>query len=470
MRIAPTVEDRTTGADTLPLGSVLQRLDGTVALLATIRDLSGHTDPEDLVALLDRLHALWAPVAATEAVLLQAIDAADVARQQGAANSAAWLRNRYGMAGGPARQQGERARLLRFLPQTSARLAAGSLSVRQADVLVAAAKSKSYLGGADVEASLLPLADGDVDDVTFERRVKDHTARRDADAIDRDHRQAFRRREVRFVRHRDGMLGFNGRLHPTAGAAFEAAVNAMMTPDPADTPEELCRTVEQRRADALTDLVDTALRHGAPPSSGGLQPQVHVHVDYEDLADRAGRDPLDDTTDPDHPSHHGRTRNPDGTWRVGGILDGYGPLGPDAMARLLCDADICRIVRRGPSEILDVGRATKRWPTATRRAIVARDRHCRFPGCDRPAAWCQAHHVQFWDRDDGDTIVPNGVLLCSYHHHLVHEGGWTLSIDPLTAKVTVTDPTGALRLTSHTDRDPRGPAPPPRRQQPPRPA
>jgi hypothetical protein len=303
-----------------------------------------------------------------------------------------------------------------------------------------------------------------VDDQIFERRVKDETARRDADAIMKDHREAFRRREFRFIRHRDGMTGFNGRLHPTAAAEFEAAVNAMMTADAADTPDELRRTVEQRRADALMDLVDASVRHGTPPSSGGLQPQVHVHVDYDDLVDRAGRDPLDDDTDPDHPGNTGRVRHPDGTWRVGGNLDGYGPLGPDAMARLLCDADICRIVRRGASEILDVGRTTKRWPVATRRAIVARDRHCRFPGCDRPAPWCQAHHVEFWGLHDGDTVVPNGVLLCSYHHHLVHEGGWNLSMDPSTAKVTVINPTRTKTLTSYTDRDPRGPAPPPGRR------
>jgi hypothetical protein len=430
-----------------------------------VDQLDGH----DAVDLLDTLHDLDGPLAAARARLLQAISAADVPRENGAANAAAWLRHRYGMHGGQAKTYAERARLLRFLPQTSERLASGRLSPRQADVLVDAAKSKSYRDSADVEDSLLPLADG-ADDTTFARRVKDETARRDVDAIDKDQRAAFERRELRLVRHRDGMLGIDARLHPTAGAEFEAALSAMTTPDPVDTPDEARRTLEQRRADAFCDLVDAAVRAGMPPSAGGVQPQVHVHVDYDDVAERAGRNPLDDDTDPDHPANTGRTRHPDGTWRTRGTLDGYGPLGPDAMARLLCDADICRIVRRGPSQILDLGQPTKAWPASTRRAIVARDRHCRFPGCDRPPAWCQAHHVQFRHAHDGPTNVTNGVLLCSFHHHLVHEGGWTLTFESRTGVVTVVTPDGGATYTSLTDRDPRGPAPPPGARQRSRPA
>jgi hypothetical protein len=87
-----------------------------------------------------------------------------------------------------------------------------------------------------------------------------------------------------------------------------------------------------------------------------------------------------------------------------------------------------RVVMAGRSEPLDVGRRTPVVPPAMRRAVIVRDRHCRFPGCDRPHTWCDAHHVVHW-ADGGPTAVPNLVLLCRRHHRLVHErGGFRLEL------------------------------------------
>src|SRR5207244_4999931 len=79
------------------------------------------------------------------------------------------------------------------------------------------------------------------------------------------------------------------------------------------------------------------------------------------------------------------------------------------------------------SEPLDVGRASYTVPMPMRRALVARDRGCAFPICDRPAAWAEAHHVKHWI-DGGETRLDNLVLLCGHHHRLVHHGGWTVAI------------------------------------------
>jgi hypothetical protein len=65
-------------------------------------------------------------------------------------------------------------------------------------------------------------------------------------------------------------------------------------------------------------------------------------------------------------------------------------------------------------------------PSATRRALVARDRDCVFNGCHAPAAWCDGHHLTWWTRG-GPTKLTNLALVCREHHRMVHEGGWTLA-------------------------------------------
>jgi hypothetical protein len=86
---------------------------------------------------------------------------------------------------------------------------------------------------------------------------------------------------------------------------------------------------------------------------------------------------------------------------------------------------VAGIVMAGRSEPLDVGRRPPVVPPAMRRAVIVRDRHCRFPGCDRPHTWCDAHHVVHW-ADGGPTALPNLVLLCRRHHRLVHERGFSV--------------------------------------------
>jgi hypothetical protein len=97
--------------------------------------------------------------------------------------------------------------------------------------------------------------------------------------------------------------------------------------------------------------------------------------------------------------------------------------------RLACDAAVLRVVLAAGSQPLDVGRRTAVVPPAIRRAVIVRDRPCRFPGCDRPQSWCDAHHVVQW-ADGGPTSLANLLLLCRRHHRTVHErGGFTLSLD-----------------------------------------
>jgi hypothetical protein len=94
--------------------------------------------------------------------------------------------------------------------------------------------------------------------------------------------------------------------------------------------------------------------------------------------------------------------------------------------RIACEAGLTTLIgRRG--EILDLGRSMRTAPPRFKRALAVRDGHCVFPGCRMTPNRCRAHHIAWWDRDHGPTSLENLCLLCWHHHHLVHEGGWTLT-------------------------------------------
>ncbi len=138
---------------------------------------------------------------------------------------------------------------------------------------------------------------------------------------------------------------------------------------------------------------------------------------------------------------------------LGVILDGCDT---DAY---LCDCVLHRVLRAG-SAVLDFGHATRTVPTHLLRAVAHRDGGCRFPGCDRRVAWCDAHHIRWW-RLHGETKLDNLILLCSRHHHLVHRRRWQLHLDPITAELTVTFDDGLQRTSRpHPGTGPPGTAPP----------
>ncbi|HSP08070.1 MAG TPA: HNH endonuclease signature motif containing protein, partial [Candidatus Dormibacteraeota bacterium] len=90
-----------------------------------------------------------------------------------------------------------------------------------------------------------------------------------------------------------------------------------------------------------------------------------------------------------------------------------------------CDCSVTRVLLDSESTVIDVGRSKRVVSGPARRALNARDRHCRWPRCDRPASWSAAHHVVHWI-NGGSTDLDNLVLLCHRHHRMVHEGGWQL--------------------------------------------
>lgn len=134
--------------------------------------------------------------------------------------------------------------------------------------------------------------------------------------------------------------------------------------------------------------------------------RVNVHIDLRTLAGLRDVDDLDDL-----------------------VLRGDGwRLTKEAAERLLCDSAMVAVLFDGKGHILDANDDAEQWTPRQRRAIAARDRHCVFPSCTRPPRHCDVHHLEH-RADRGPTKTSNGALLCRFHHRLLHEYGWRLTIE-----------------------------------------
>ena len=185
-----------------------------------------------------------------------------------------------------------------------------------------------------------------------------------------------------------GMLKVDGTLNTTAGQALMASLDAN-TPPRRDGD---ARTPRQRRHDALENLCRDWLDNGTTPTLGGEKPQIVLHTDIPALQGIAGG--LHETED-------------------GDIVD------VDMLRMIACDYSVTRIVFGPDSEVLDVGRKTRVWSPAQRRAIIARDRHCQGPGCRAKPRHCDIHHEDHW-ADLGTTSVDKGKLFCRPCHMQEH--------------------------------------------------
>jgi hypothetical protein len=198
-------------------------------------------------------------------------------------------------------------------------------------------------------------------------------------------------RRLHVSRTFEGMVRIDGDLDPETGETVLIALNAVVDAEVRGPAEDDPRLPEQRRADALGEICRQFLNRSDRPQVGGERPHLTVTVDLETFRGRGGT----------------------------AELEGVGAISADVARRIACDASIQRVVLSPASEPLDIGRKTAVVPPALRRAVILRDRHCRFPGCDRPPAWCDAHHVVPWSHG-GPTSLANLGLLCRRHHRLVH--------------------------------------------------
>jgi hypothetical protein len=198
-----------------------------------------------------------------------------------------------------------------------------------------------------------------------------------------------------------GLTNLKGKLDDLGVELLAQAIDGLAAPRPAadGTPDP--RPPAVRRGQALKEMLRRYLDLGDAPMQGGERPHITVTMDLQDLRNGVGA----------------------------AILEHGGPISAGQARMLACDARIVPAVLSGPSQVLDVGAASRSFPAAIRRAITLRDRGCSWPGCDRKAGWCDGHHIVHWC-DDGPTSDTNGCLLCPFHHAEIHRGHWLVRMAP----------------------------------------
>ena len=325
-----------------------------------------------------------------------------------------WLHWRTSIDLGACREKVRVAKALAALPLTSATMERGQLSYAKVRAITRVATK-------DNERRLVDVALAGT--ASHVERVVRAWRRVDCAEEARQANGQHLRRYVSVWQDDDGMVVIRGRLSPEVGAvvqrALEAAADALFHEHRgAAQGHELAEEVTpaQRRADALGRLAEAALSAKLDAGSAGDRYRVVLHVD-------AHADTAPSLAD-------------------GAVLEtDAGPLrvSAETSKRLSCDASRVAM-SQDQGTTLDVGRRTRTVPAAIRRALTARDRHCRFPGCT--SRRCDAHHVDHW-MNGGSTSLDNLMLLCRRHHRAVHEGGIRLETRG-DGTWFVVDPTGAV--------------------------
>lgn len=350
---------------------------------------------ESLESLEREICALAAHLAAATCrwlLLISEFDAREGWAEWGVTSCAHWLSWRCGIGLTAGREHVRVARVLRGLPLVQAAFSSGELSYSKVRALTRVASDKT-------EADLVELA-RHATGAQLEKLCRQYGRVLEANSAKAT--SVYERQSLSTYWDDDGMLVVQGRLAPEDGAALVAALDQAAESVPEEMRELGARAV---RAQAMVVLAT-----GDEPRT-----EVIVHVDSETLSS-------------DTVKHQSE------------VADGP-PLAPETVRRLGCDAAVVAMIEKN-GKPLSVGRRTRSIPPALRRALRSRDSGCRFPGCTH-TQHLHAHHIQHWARG-GPTEIGNLVQLCSYHHQLVHEGGYQLRATGKAADLEFRRPDGRL--------------------------
>ena len=354
------------------------------------------------VAVLERVRAV---IDAAEGRLLAELDTRTSTEELHGLRTSVWL-GREGRI--PSHTSATRVRvghvLADSLHETLARLIDGRISFHHARVL-ADAVTRSTVGAlvAAAEVELLDLAEGMVFDV-WARHVAGvvHHWELDNPTLEPDNPNPRRRVFLKLSPTWDGGLRLQGRLGDVAATLTEQTLNRIAD----ELFDQYCdtRTLDPTvtiptRPELLAEAwVEACRRASNRDRSSGRSPTPEitlvVHADQPDTAY----------------TPHG-IRLQDGTTRT-----------------LLCDAHWYPVIVDSLGVPLDMGRHIRHVNRAQRRALEHRDGGCVFPGCAHPVNWCDAHHINWWNRDHGTTSTANTALLCRFHHGIAHRQTWNVTL------------------------------------------
>jgi len=242
---------------------------------------------------------------------------------------------------------------------------------------------------------------------------------------------------------------------------LHTALSALSKPQPGEDGARDTRPPALRRAEAFAELLRRHLNRGDSPVEGYERPHVSLLIRADDLAaagaaaanddredadtenattgavtddfsggDTVGADTIEatDTTAPRPEADRGAYQALFGADPVApGWMPWIGSISAASARRISCDCELTPIRIDGEGVPLNLGRSQRLVSPAQRRALIARDHGCAFPGCNRPPAWTEAHHVAHWI-DGGATDLVNLVLLCRRHHTVIHHDGWTIQM------------------------------------------
>lgn len=365
----------------------------------------------DVVAIVAAAEQVARRAAAVQAGAVAEAQRRELPRQAGATGPTAWLSGQLNAKPQRAHRISTLAAGLDRAQATSAALATGAIDADQAQVIAAAVdglpdeigtglriKAEAYLleqaglhhAGvlAGLAAHLLEVVAPEIAEAKLAERLE-REEQRAADRRDRLSAQPNWR----------GRITVRGDFGADTWAVVASALDPFTKPAPAQDADGVAtrdpRSYDERMADGLVELARRQLVAGELPVRGGKRPQVVVTIDHESLLTRLGL----------------------------GLLDTGLAVTAETARRIACDAGIVPMVLGGDGVPLDVGRANRLIERELREALVARDRGCAFPGCARPPSWCEGHHIVHWV-DGGATSLANAVLLCGYHHRLVHRRQW----------------------------------------------
>jgi hypothetical protein len=398
------------------------------------------------------------------------VDSTGAFAAAGYASAAAFLRHGCGRSAGRAGELVATGRALPRLQATNQALDRGQVSFDAAHVIsratvqieddtLAAAAEQQLLAAATTgrpgsrsaaEAARTRTGDADgaqpaagapwpewvapgLDPRELRRLGEDLTYRADPDGVEERQRKRFERRYLSFGITLDNVGTISGACSDALSMEIIRTAAEAFSP-PGGGHDR--RTAAQRRMDGLAAACQAALDSGTAKSRHGALPHLTILLDAEG-GSHARETPASHPPGDAQPAQAGDApgASPGPAWTAHGAM-----LTARQILTLACRAEVSLIHWRDGLP-LDVGRRYRTETPALRRALAARDRGCRFPGCGIPAVWCTAHHIRPWKRG-GRTRLPNLVLLCFVHHHyFIHQDGWTLS--------GAAD--GALRFTSPGD-------------------